>query len=164
MEKVCIGKVVKLHGYLGMMKVNAKYDKDFNLKQIKIIYDKDEKEYQVTRLSQTKDGILVMLDGVGLEVARGFIGQELFVDRTLVADKMLIEDLKGSSVYFENETLIGTVSDIQDYGSAEVFEIKRNGKKSVLFPNVKGLITSFDYKEKKLVLNEQRYREVADED
>ena len=35
-----------------------------------------------------------------------------------------------SSVYFENETLIGTIVDIQDYGAAEVFELKRDGRKS----------------------------------
>ena len=34
MELIEIGKVVKLHGFMGQMKVNAKFDKDFNLKTI----------------------------------------------------------------------------------------------------------------------------------
>lgn len=163
MEKVCFGKVVKLHGYLGMVKINAKFDKDFKFKEIKNMYDADENCYKVTRMSQTKDGVLAMFEGVGLDKAKTFIGQELFVDRELVEGKVLIEDLKGSTVYFENETAVGKIVDIQDYGAAEVFELKTNGK-PILFPNVKGLIVSFDYKEKKLVVNEQRFREVADED
>ena len=39
MEKIELGKVVRLHGYLGQMKVATKYDKDFNIKSIKQIID-----------------------------------------------------------------------------------------------------------------------------
>ena len=43
MELVSLGKVVKLHGYLGQMKINTKYDKDFSIKNITkiLIYRKN---------------------------------------------------------------------------------------------------------------------------
>jgi hypothetical protein len=39
MELIEIGKAVKLHGFIGQMKLNAKFDKDFNLKKIDKMYD-----------------------------------------------------------------------------------------------------------------------------
>ena len=35
MDIVELGKIVKLHGYLGAVKVRTIYDKDFNIKTIK---------------------------------------------------------------------------------------------------------------------------------
>lgn len=162
MENVCFGKVVKLHGYQGMVKVNAKFDNDFELKKIDKMYDENGSSYKVTRISKTKDGALVMLDTVDLEKAKTFIGQNLYVERELVSGKMLIEDLKGSSVCYEDGTLIGIITDIQDYGSAEVISLKNADNKEILFPNVKGLVISFDYHEKKLVISEKRFKEVSD--
>lgn len=162
MELIEIGKVVKLHGFMGQMKVNAKFDKDFNLKTISKMYDKNGKEYAITRLFQTKDAIVVSLEGVDLEAAKSFINKPLFIDRELVGDKILIEDLKGSTVYFETKEELGKVEDVQDYGSAEVFFVKTLSNKQLMFPNVKGVIVSFDYKAKELVLNKDKFKEVCD--
>lgn len=164
MEKVCLGKVVRLHGYLGQMKVRTIYDKDFKIKSIDKIYDKNDNEYIVTKIFQTKDGIVVALDGVGLDKANMFIGSDLFIDRNLVKDKILIEDLKGSEVVFENGNVVGKITEVNDYGAAEVISIKSSGGKEIMFPNVKGLIVKFELEEKKLIVNEQRFKEVTDED
>ena len=85
-----------------------------------------------------------------------------YIDRELVGGKILIEDLKGSNVYFEDETLIGNIQDVQDYGAAEVFFVKTQKGTEIMFPNVKGVIASFDYKQKKLVVNKEKFGEVCD--
>lgn len=162
MELIEIGKVVKLHGFLGQMKVNAKFDKDFNLKKIDKMYDEKNNEYVVSRLFQTKDAIVVALEGVDLEKSKTFINKSLFINRELVGDKILIEDLKGSDVFFDDEENIGKIEDVQDYGAAEVFFLKSKTGKQFMFPNVKGVIVSFDYKTKKLVLNKDKFKEVCD--
>ena len=164
MEKVCLGKVVRLHGYLGQMKVRTIYDKDFKIKSIDKIYDKNDNEYEVTKIFQTKDGVVVALGGVGLDKANLFIGSDLYIDRNLVKDRILIEDLKGSEVVFENGTTVGKITEVNDYGAAEVISIKTSGGKEIMFPNVKGLIVKFELEEKKLIVNEQRFKEVTDED
>lgn len=163
MEKVCLGKVVKLHGYLGQMKIRTQFDDDFDIKKIDRVFDINDKEYAVKKIFKTKDGIVVLLDGVDLDQANRMIGNEFYIDRELVKDKFLIEDLKGSAVLFEDGTIIGNIIDINDYGAAEVFSVKKSNGMEVMFPNVKGLIVKFDYLEKKLIVNEQRYREVTDE-
>lgn len=164
MDKVCLGKVVKLHGYLGQMKIRTQFDKDFKIKSIDKIYDEQDNEYNVTKIFQTKDGIVVALEGVDLVKSNSFIGLNLYIDRELLKDKILIEDLKGSTVIFENGDIVGKILDVSDYGAAEVFSIKNQKGKEIMFPNVKGLIVEFKLEEKKLIVNKQRFKEVTDED
>lgn len=162
MEKICLGKLVKLHGFRGEFKMNAKYDDDFDTKKIKSMFDEDGNEYTITRLSKNTDGFYVGFAEVDLEKAKSMINKMMFIDREFVKDKILIEDLKGSFVYFEDDAKIGEITDVQDYGAAEVFFVKTTKGTEIMFPNVEGVIVSFDYKQKKLVVNKEKFREVCD--
>ena len=162
MEKICLGKVVKLHGFRGGLKMNAKYDDDFDAKKVTSMFDEDGNEYVISRLSKNTDGFYVDFQNVDLEKASKLINKMFYIDRSLVGDKILIEDLKGSDIFFENETLIGKIEDVQDYGTAEVFFVKTQKGTEIMFPNVKGVISSFDYKQKKLVVNKEKFGEVCD--
>lgn len=162
MELVSLGKVVKLHGYLGQMKIITKYDKDFSVKNITKIYDDKGNEYAVNRIFSNTDSVVVGLDGVDLEKSKSFIGKELFIDRELVAEKILIEDLKDSNVFFEDGSALGKIVDVQDYGAAEVFYVAQQNGRELLFPNANGVIVSFDYKQKTLVVSKDKLKEVSD--
>lgn len=162
MEKISLGKVVKLHGFRGGLKMNAKYDDDFDTKKVKSMFDEDDNEYIISRLSKNTDGFYVDFENVDLEKANKLINKMLYIDRSLVADKILIEDLKGSQLFFEGDILIGKIQDVQDYGTAEVFFVKTQKGTEIMFPNVKGVIESFDYKQKKLVVNKEKFGEVCD--
>ena len=126
MDKICLGKAVKLHGFRGGLKMNAKYDSDFDTSKVKAMYDEKDNEYIVSRLSKNTDGFYVDFENVDLEKAKTLVNNNLYIDREIVAGKILIEDLKGSSLYFEDETLIGKITDVQDYGAAEVFFVKKS--------------------------------------
>jgi 16S rRNA processing protein RimM len=162
MERVCLGKAVKLHGFRGGLKMNAKYDDDFDTKKVKSMFDEEGNEYKISRLSKNTDGFYVDFENVDLEKANKLVNKMFYIDREVVSGKILIEDLKGSDVFFEDETLIGNIQDVQDYGAAEVFFVKTQKGTEIMFPNVKGVITSFDYTQKKLVVNKEKFREVCD--
>ena len=162
MDRICLGKAVKLHGFRGGMKMQAKYDDDFDTKKVKSMFDENGNEYIVSRLSKNTDGFYVDFENVDLEKAKTLINKMLYIDRVFVGDKILIEDLKGSDVYFENDSLIGKIQDVQDYGAAEVFFVKTQKGTEIMFPNVKGVIISFDYKIKKLIINREKFMEVCD--
>lgn len=162
MEKICLGKVVKLHGYLGEVKMIAGYDDDFDIKKITSMFDENDNEYIVKRILKNTDGLYVGFEDVDLEKAKKLINKDLYIDRNLVAGKILIEDLKGSKIFFDDGTMMGEITDVQDFGAAEVFYVKSVKGTEVMFPNVKGVINSFDYKEKKLVVNKNKFREVCD--
>ena len=162
MDNVELGKVVKLHGYLGLMKINTKFDKGFDIKKIKVLFDESGKEFSVNRIFPNTDAVVVGLDGIDLEKAKTYIGKKFFVSREILGGKILFEDLKGSTIEFENGTVVGTIVDVQDYGAAEVVSFKTTDGRELMFPNAKGVIASFDYKTKKLVANEEKFRQVCD--
>ena len=162
MERICLGKAVKLHGFRGGLKMNAKYDEDFDTKKVKSMFDDEGNEYIISKLSKNTDGFYVDFENIDLEKANKLINKMFYIDREIVAGKILIEDLKESNVYFEDESLIGKIQDVQDYGAAEVFFVKTEKGTEIMFPNVKGVILSFDYKLKKLVVNKEKFKEVCD--
>lgn len=162
MEKVCLGKVVKLHGYLGQMKVQTEYDKDFDANKIKQIANEKGEIFNVSRIFKNTDGVVVKLEGVELEDAKTYIGKLLYIDRSVLEGKILFEDLKGSKVIFEDESELGEIIDVQDYGTAEVITCMMKSGRELMFPNVKDLIVKFDYKTKLMVINIKRLKEVSD--
>ena len=162
MERICLGKAVKLHGFRGGLKMNAKYDDDFDTKKVKSMFDEVGNEYVISRLSKNTDGFYVDFENVDLEKAKTLINKNFYIDRILVEGKILIEDLKGSDIFFDDESLVGKIQDVQDYGAAEVVFVKTQKGIEIMFPNVKGVIVSFDYKQKKLVVNKEKFKEVCD--
>ena len=162
MDKVELGKVVKLHGYLGLMKINTKFDKDFDIRKIKVLYDEAGNEYAVTRIFSNTDAVVVGLEGVDLDKAKTNIGKRFFVAREVVGEKILFEDLKDSTIAFENSDPFGKIVDVQDFGAAEVISFKSNDGKEYMFPNAKGVIVSFDYKTKCLVVDKEKFGQVCD--
>lgn len=162
MDKICLGKPVKLHGFRGGLKMNAKYDSDFDTAKVKSMFDEYGNEYIIKRLSKNTDGFYVDFENVDLEKAKTLINKNLYIDREIVAGKVLIEDLKESIVYLEEEMELGKITDVQDYGAAEVFFVRKTNGKEIMFPNVKGVIVSFDYKQKKLVVNKDKLKEMCD--
>lgn len=161
MDLVKLGKVVRLHGIAGEMKISTQMDDDFDLKTLKALFDETGKEFLVKRAFRHDGGLIVGLDGVDLSSAKSLINKNFYIARELVAGKILIEDIIGSDVSVCGKT-IGTAFDVQDFGSAEVIFIKLDGGGELLVPNVKGLIENFDLKNKTLKFDEQKLREVSD--
>ena len=162
MEFVKLGKAVKLHGYMGAIKVQTMFDTDFDVKQIHEIFDKDENKYTVNRIFEKNGAVVIESPEINLEKAKTLIGKEIFVERTLFDGKILFEDLKNSTAYLDDGTQLGKVIDVQDFGTAEVITIKQEDDKELMFPNVNGIIKSFDYITKKVILSKQKLLEVSD--
>lgn len=160
-ELVKLGKVVRLHGIKGEFKIATTIDKDFDEKSVKVIFDAENNRYEVKGIFRHDGGLVVSATGFDIERARSLIGKEFFIERSLVSGKILIEDIKGSAV-FAGETKIGIVTDVEDFGSAEIFYIKRDDGSELLVPNARGIIESFDYKSKLLKLNKKVLSEVSE--
>ena len=106
--------------------------------------------------------MVVALDGIDLEKSKTYIGKMLFVDREIMKGKILIEDLKGSIVELDDGEILGKIKAVEDYGAAEVFFVKSDNGKEIMFPNVKDLIKEFDYKNKKMIVIKSKLKEVCD--
>lgn len=162
MEKFCLGKVVKLHGIDGAVKIATQFDDDFKISSLTKLYTEADEEFLVTRIFKVTDGVVVSFSNFNLEKAKSLIGKFLFIDRNLVLGKIMFEDLKGSEVFFDDGKKLGKVSNVSDFGSAEVLTVDCLNGNELLFPNVSGVIKSFDYKTKKLIVSKKIISEVSD--
>ena len=167
MDKLIVGKVAKLHGYKGALKVIPVIDDDVNFEDLKGVFtDFDTNFYNFEDVFAVSDMIGLKLVNVDtVEDANKFVGKFLYVDKSVLdslvdSNSFYIEDLKGSKVYLESE-FIGILDEIDNFGSADIFYIKSPNYKNLTLPHVQGLIDLFKEKEKVLYLNKDKFVEVA---
>jgi ribosomal 30S subunit maturation factor RimM len=68
-------------------------------------------------------------------------------------------DIIGLACETEDGEFLGTVKNITSL-SSEIYTIEKDGK-NILFPAIKGVVLKVDLDNKKLIVNKQRFMEVA---
>ena len=130
-----------------------------NLKKFKKInfVTIDNKEYEVEGVSLRDTFVIVKLKGVdSCEQAETFRNKQIFADMEVEVETSY--DLKGYRACLDGIE-IGTITDVNNFGSKDVLSI--SGKRSILVPNVDGLIVSFDEVERLVEIDKNIFDTVA---
>lgn len=114
-------------------------------------------EYPVESITLRETFIIVKLSGVDTcEQAETFRNKQVFAD---IEDEVETTfDLNGFEVIVDNESL-GTIININNYGSKDVITIE--GEKSIMLPNIDGLIVSTDETSHKVIFDKNIFETVA---
>lgn len=145
-----IGKITSAHGVRGEMKVLPMTDDmtRFDLvDQISVRLGKKVLEYTVENVRYHKNKVLLTLEGIkDKDQADGLRNGLIEIPRDqgveLEEDRFYIVDLIGMDVYEDGE-LIGKLKDVLQYGAADLYVIRENGKEWML-PATKENILSVD--------------------
>ena len=157
-EKIRVGKILRGFGIKGEVKVQIITDepeKRFKVK--KVLYLKQDETFSPVTITSVRyhqnNVLLSFADHPDLTSVEGYHGCELFVDRKDIKskDSVYAFELMNVSVYKEDGTLVGVVSDILDTGAHIVLRIKTDAK-DVLIPYVDRFIVSFDQTKNILVI------------
>ena len=157
-EKIRVGKILRGFGIKGEVKVQIITDepeKRFKVK--KVLYLKQDETFSPVTITSVRyhqsNVLLSFADHPDLTSVEGYHGCELFVDRKDIKskDSVYAFELMNVSVYKEDGTLIGVVSDILDTGAHIVLRIKTDAK-DVLIPYVDRFIVRFDQTKNILVI------------
>ena len=159
-----VGKVLKAHGVKGEVKAECYTDAPSDLLSVKRLLI-DGKEYPVEKIREQGGFLLVKLRSVeDMNAAETLRGKTLFAEKAdlpaLPQGRFYIRDVVGSVVFVENERL-GKLTDVLQYGSADVFVVKTPDGGDVLFPYVGDVVSSVDVEDKKIVLNAAEFAKVA---
>ena len=154
-----IGRVSKVHGVRGDLKLFV-YNKESNLLKSKInIWFKFEKEFKPFNIESNKglNGEIVKLKSVSdRNSADLFKGKEFFVLRKdfpeLEDGSFYLNDVIDFKVY-NNMLEIGKISDILNLPSGNIIEIKSKNK-YILIPMVDKYIELFDFKKKTVIMKD----------
>ena len=157
-EKIRVGKILRGFGIKGEVKVQIITDepeKRFKVK--KVLYLKQDETFSPVTITSVRyhqsNVLLSFADHPDLTSVEGYHGCELFIDRKDIKskDSVYAFELMNVSVYKEDGTLIGVVSDILDTGAHIVLRIKTDAK-DVLIPYVDRFIVRFDQTKNILVI------------
>lgn len=163
--KINLGIITKPQGLHGEFRVKPNgLDLSIfkNLKQVFI----DNKHYEVAKITPRSVFVILKLKEFSsideVEKLRNkAIFYELDENRELDADEYLIKDLIGTIIVDENDNILGTLKEINNFGSADIFYCLDKNNKEFLFPFIQGTIIKFDKINKKIVIDSKKLSEIV---
>jgi len=159
LEYLSIGQIINTHGLRGAVKVYPLTDDISRFKKLKEVYVEENDgivKYKVESVKFLSSTVSVKLKGVDSEEAANKLrGSYIKVDRKsavkLPKDTYFICDLIDLEVYDEKGLLLGTVKDVLQTGSNDVYVIQSSGK-DILIPALKDIVKKIDLENKKILV------------
>lgn len=160
-ERLQVGVISSTHGVRGEVKVFPTTDDVTRFKKLKeviLVTEKTEKILKITSVKFFKQFAILKFDGIDtLNDVEVYKGASLFVDRKnavkLQKDEYFIADLIDLEVVDEQENKLGTLVDVMQTGANDVYIVKNDEGKELLFPAIKECILDIDFKAKKMTVH-----------
>ncbi|HWR62284.1 MAG TPA: ribosome maturation factor RimM [Clostridia bacterium] len=159
LEYLSIGQVINIHGFKGEVKVYPLTDDVNRFRKLKEVFvEKNNQliEYVVEGIKFQGNVLVMKLKGIDTEEeANKLRNCYIKVDRKsavkLPKDTYFICDLIDLKVYDEEGLLLGTVRDVLQTGSNDVYVVQTAGK-DLLIPALKEVVREIDIRNGKLVV------------
>ena len=146
-KKVCLGKIVGVHGVKGEVKVKSFTAVDKDIAAYGDLTDKNEKQtFSIKVTGRSKDLLRVKIKGVEDRTkAETLIGTELYAERGVLPelkneDVFYETDLVGLKVLDEQKNEIAKVIGFYNFGAGDILEIKLKSGKAEMLPFNKGYV------------------------
>ncbi len=167
-EYLLIGEITKPQGIAGEVKVQPHTDDPGRFLNLAKVYVQNGNGYEVKAIKSARvSGGAVFLtfpDVSNRDNAEALRGTKLYVDRAnavkLSEDETFICDLIGCEAVDTNGNVIGTLADVLQPGSTDVY-VFDTLKGRMLMPALKAAIPSVDVKARRIVLDADKLSEVA---
>lgn len=160
-----VGKIVKPQGVKGEIKVLPLLSNIDDIKRFKSVFIA-AKEYTVLKTRVHEGFAYMLLDGVSdRDMAEALRNNDIEVNREDLAplekDEYYIVDLIECSLFNESGEKLARVTDVVNYGASDIL-VLRDGSEEILCPYVKGLFKQVDIENKKIVVDEKRFKELTE--
>lgn len=156
-----IGQIVNTFGIKGMVKVKPFTDDIRRFDELKTVYvekNSNQTEYEIEEVKYHKDMVLIKFKGIDkVEQAEMLRNSYLTVSRNSVEKleegRYYIVDLLGLEVYTDEQVLLGTLEDIFNTGSNDIYVVKDKQGKQILLPAIQDVIKQIDIENKKIIVH-----------
>lgn len=156
-----IGQIVNTFGIKGMVKVKPFTDDIRRFDELKTVYvekNSNQTEYEIEEVKYHKDMVLIKFKGIDkVEQAEMLRNSYLTVSRDSVEKleegRYYIVDLLGLEVYTDEQILLGTLEDIFNTGSNDIYVVKGKQGKQILLPSIQDVIKQIDIENKKIIVH-----------
>lgn len=159
LEYLSIGQIINIHGFRGEVKVYPLTNDMQRFKKLKEVYVEENNglvKYEVENVKFLSNTVVVKLKGVDTEEAANKLrNYYMKVDRNsavkLPKHTYFICDLIDLEVYDEKGSLLGTVKDVLQTGSNDVYVVRGSGKE-ILIPALKEVVKEVDLWNGKIIV------------
>lgn len=156
-----IGQIVNTFGIKGFVKVVPYVDDIGRYDELKKVYVKNKNtaiEYKVEEVKYQKNMVLLKLKGIDkVEEAEKLRNAFLEVDREnaieLEEGEYFIADLIGMQVITDEGQELGTLEDIYNRGSSDIYVVKDELGKQILLPAIEDVIKEINLEENKITVH-----------
>lgn len=157
MSKISVGKVVNTRGLRGEVKIYPYIDELDAFSEFSYLIV-NEKKYDINKVKFFKNMVFITFDGIDtIEMAeklKNFDAEIYEEDLPSLEDgEFYIKDILGMEVITDSGEHLGTIKDVFRTGSNDVYEVKRENKKSMYLPAIKDVILSIDTKNNKMTVH-----------
>ena len=164
MNKITVGQVIKAFGIKGEVKVKPYTDDVMRFKKLRIVYI-GETPYKIIACRIAEGFVYLSFIGVNdRNDAEKMVGSMLEIDRInaveLEEGSYFIADMVGCKVVLSDGKVIGKLTDVAQYGAADVITVV-DGEKVCRFPFIKKLNSIVDVENKIMTLDAKVFSEVS---
>ena len=155
-----LGRVKKAHGLKGELSIMSLAESPLifkKLKRIFVLYKDQFIEYQLENVRDHAKFVLIKLKTISDRTeAERFKGLDIYgarEDLNIKEDEILQADLIGCDVFLMDNTLLGKIHDVYNYGEQEVWSIISKKDIEILFPAREEFVEEVDIDNNKVIIN-----------
>ncbi len=157
---ILIGKLTKLHGIKGMLKLASFAESIDTFYDLDWIYRKNSDgsfiKEQIETISPHKTGALVSFTSVkGIEDAQKMVGHELYIEKECLEDlpdgEYYRYELMGLEVITDQGIHLGKIEELLPTGSNDVLVVRDEGKENMI-PATKEVIRNIDIAKGEMII------------
>ena len=171
-DKICVAIVRKPQGIKGEIKVSVLMDKPELIKKINLLYLDNGEELHVKRIFNLGSEYGIGFDEFSNpEQTLRIKNNKLYADKSFVRslignENFFISDLIGKTAVFEDGTVVGKISDIENYGSSDVVFVESEIYHNLSFANTGNIFLEIKENENKVIINKENFMQtkICDED
>lgn len=145
-----IAKIVSTQGVHGEVRCQYYCDSPDILCEFETLYlNKGKQAVEITRAYVHKNVVVLKIEGIdSIDDAQKYIGNMLYIDRDdmeLPEGVYYIQDLIGLTVKnAETGEIYGKLSDVYQNGATDVFSIKKENGRELMFPRIDEVVKKID--------------------
>ena len=156
-----VGVIANSHGVKGEVKVYPTTDDATRFKDLETIYLDENGTYKELHIKSVKFVKNLVVLGFkeynNMNDILGLKGMELYVDREnaipLNEGEFYVADMVGADIVTDEGNHFGTLQDVLKTGANDVYVIKTDEGKEVLFPSIPECILEKDLENKKITVH-----------
>ncbi|MEA5003080.1 MAG: ribosome maturation factor RimM [Christensenella sp.] len=165
-----LGRISKPQGIKGEIKFDAYTDDLSRFSYLEQVYFlREDGSYEAVQvLSARVDARYAYLKLAGYDdrnAAEALRGVMVYIDREHAAQlpqgAHYVRDLIGLDVVTQTGDVVGKLSDIMQNGAADVYVVKTQTQGNCMFPSIPGVVLEKDIPGGKIIVDEERLREVS---